>query len=338
MRPVTVVENVTAEIFARDILPGRRPVLMKGLGAGWPMVQLAKQSDEAVAGYLKTVDNGRPAEIYFGLPQIKGEFFYGDTLRSFNFEKAAHPISPVVDRILDIRADPNPPSVYIQSIPVEDYLPQIIRDHFIDFLPPSVKPRIWIGNALRVQTHYDLSSNIAMLVAGRRRFTLFPPEQLPNLYVGPFEHTLAGPPVSLASLEDPDFDRHPRFREALDAAEYADLEPGDAVYVPYAWWHHVRSFEPFNILVNYWWNDTPTPFGSPYDTLLHAILNLRDLPAEQRDVWKTMFDYYVFGQHGDPVAHIRPEDQGALGAMTPEKQKDMHRLMVAGMSRAVDPT
>ena len=118
-------------------------------------------------------------------------------------------------------------------------------------------PRIWIGNRSLVSTHFDLSDNIACVVAGRRRFTLFPPEQLPNLYVGPLDHTMAGQPASMVELNAPDFERFPRFREALAAAVTAELEPGDAIYIPTLWWHQIEALAPFNILVNYWWEDAP---------------------------------------------------------------------------------
>ncbi len=63
--------------------------------------------------------------------------------------------------------------------------------------------------------------------------------------------------MSLVQLHAPDFDRFPRFREALDAAVTAELEAGDAIYIPPLWWHHVQSLEPFNLLVNYWWHALP---------------------------------------------------------------------------------
>ena len=46
------------------------------------------------------------------------------------------------------------------------------------------------------------------MVAGRRRFTLFPPEQVANLYIGPLDLTPAGQPVSLVDQAQPDLVRH----------------------------------------------------------------------------------------------------------------------------------
>ncbi|HVZ17631.1 MAG TPA: cupin-like domain-containing protein, partial [Terriglobales bacterium] len=175
--------------------------------------------------------------------------------------------------------------------------------------------------------------NIACAVAGRRRFTLFPPDQLSNLYIGPFEHTLAGPPVSMVRLEDPDFERYPRFREALSHAVVADLDPGDALYIPYCWWHHVRSLEPFNVLVNYWWNDADLSLGEPYDCLLHGMITLRDMPPSQRTVWKAMFEHYIFGTNGSPVAHLPPEDQGAAGPMTTALRAQMKQQLLQRLDR-----
>ena len=35
----------------------------------------------------------------------------------------------------------------------------------------------------------------------------------------------------------------------------ADLEPGDAIYIPALWWHAVQATGELNVLVNYWWNE-----------------------------------------------------------------------------------
>ena len=83
----------------------------------------------------------------------------------------------------------------------------------------NVLPRIWLGNRITTPTHLDEWNNIGCVVAGRRRFTLFPPEQIANLYIGPLDFAPTGAPMSLVSLRNPDFERYPKFREALAAAQ-----------------------------------------------------------------------------------------------------------------------
>ncbi len=331
--PVLETGKIERLTFENEIRPLNRPVLMRGQVADWPAVVQAGDSDEAACAYLRRFDNGKPAGTLLGSPEIHGEFFYGDRPGTFNFQRGFVPISLALERILGERDKAEPHAVYVQSVPIADHLPGFADENRLDLLEAAVAPRIWIGNSLRVQTHHDLTDNIACVIAGRRRFTMFPPEQLVNLYVGPFEHTLAGPPVSLVQIEDPDYSRFPRFREAAATAQYAELEAGDALYIPYFWWHHVRSLATFNILVNYWWKDTAPQAGEPYDVLLHALLSIRDMPPAYRDVWRVMFDYYVFGSHGDPAAHLPVEAKGAVGPMSPDLAAAMRRQLLDSLNR-----
>lgn len=316
MQACPTLSGVTAHTFATEVVPANVPVVLRGLCAGWPVVAQARHSDLAVADYLKALAAPGDVEFMTAAPQVRGEFFFGDSLETRNFHKGRAPLRDVLDRLLALADDPSPPAVYVQSTPAELCLPQFARQNTMPLLPPEVTPRVWLGNAVRVQTHYDLSDNIAVVAAGCRRFTLFPPDQLPNLYMGRFETTLAGSPVSLADIEKPDFERFPRLPSALAAGRTAELEPGDAIYIPYGWWHHVRSLSAFNLLVNYWWNDSPAHLQAPYGALMLSMLMLRDMPPPQRDVWKTMFDHFVFGVNGDPGAHLEPGDRGALAALS----------------------
>ena len=161
-----------------------------------------------------------------------------------------------------------------------------------------------------------------------RRFTLFPPEQVANLYVGPIEFNISGPPISMVSLRNPDLARFPRFAEALAASQSAELAPGDAIYIPYGWWHHVEALEPFNVLVNYWWNEA-RQVGSPFDSMLHAILTLRDLPPEQRAVWRTLFEHYVFTSGDESMSHLPREQRGMLGPPSPERAQAIRAILAS---------
>jgi hypothetical protein len=238
-----------------------------------------------------------------------------------------------VDWLLANEATFEPPAIAVQSVPLPDHLPGFADENVMGLAHASSIPRIWIGNAVTVSTHFDFNYNIACVVAGHRRFTLFPPEQLPNLYIGPLEHTPAGPPTSMVSVEQPDFARYPRFQHALGAALQAELEPGDALYIPYMWWHHVNSLDGFNVLVNYWWNDAGAGLSSPFNCLVHALLTLKGLPPDQRAVWRMVFDHYAFGVNGDPAAHLDPVDRGVLGTLSPELVKQMQTILIRSLSR-----
>ncbi|MDV6330827.1 cupin-like domain-containing protein [Asticcacaulis sp. 201] len=327
--------DVTVEAFTCDIAPVNEPVVLRGLCADWPSVKAAHEGDSQIAAYLKSRAVSGPIEFLTAPPTIKGEFFYGDTLQTRNFQKARAPFGDVLDQLLALAAEATPPAIYIQSTPVDGCLPAFRAGNSMPLLPDSVSPRVWIGNTVRIQTHYDLSDNIAVVVAGKRRFTLFPPNQLPNLYVGPFEQTLAGSPVSLADIEMPDFARFPRLRDALETGRVAELDPGDALFIPYGWWHHVRSLSAFNVLVNYWWNESPSHLQAPYGALLHAMLMVRDMPERQRDVWKTMFDHFVFGARGEAGAHLKPEDRGMMARLTATGHESAFKTFVNGLVRQV---
>jgi Cupin-like domain len=305
--------NVDRKTFWERIFPTHRPALLRGVIRSWPAVARGLESPELLARYLLSLEQGGPAALLTAEPAIEGRFFYREDMRGTNFERRLAPLATGLQALLTHLHNQQPPAIYIESAPLPECLPTFTRDHTLELLEPAIVPRIWIGNAVKVQTHYDYSSNIACVVAGRRRFTLFPPDQLANLYVGPWDITLAGVPVSMVRLEAPDFTRYPRFRLALEQAQVAELEPGDALFIPYAWWHHVESLTPFNVLVNYWWNEGKSPLNVA-DSLLHALFAIRDLPPEQRAVWRNLFDYYVFQTSGNPLGHLPPESRGLMGA------------------------
>jgi hypothetical protein len=197
-----------------------------------------------------------------------------------------------------------------------------------DANPPTVS--IWIGNRTTAATHYDISNNIACCMVGRRRFTLFPPDQVANLYPGPLEPTPGGQVVSMVDPNAPDYARYPRFAEAEAAGEVAELEPGDILFYPALWWHQVEALDAFNAMINYWWNTSPAFIDTPQTTLLHALLSLRDRPEAEKAGWRALFDYYVFGPGPQAGAHL-PE--AARGNLAPLDEMRARRLRATLLNR-----
>jgi hypothetical protein len=329
---IVVRSRVDLKTFREEILPANEPVILKDLVNDWPAVQAGRDSPRALGEYLRAMDRGRQVAVLEGPASIRGHFFYREDMRGLNFERRPATISGTITRLLEQMDDPSPPALYVESMPTAEHLPAFAAANVLSLLPPTVTPRIWMGNTLTVQTHFDLSNNIACVVGGRRRFTLFPPEQLENLYVGPIEFTISGPPISMVSLKSPDFERYPRFAEALKHARVAELAPGDAIFIPYAWWHQVESLSPFNVLVNYWWNEARQA-GSPFDCMLHAILTIRDLPPTQRAVWRKLFEHYVFTSPDEALAHLPPEQRGMLGPPSAERTHAIRAILARIFAR-----
>ncbi len=284
----------------------------------------AQEGVGALTRYLARFDNGHAIDVIRMPPSARGRIFYNADMSGFNFTREKMPVGDALERAQKNARFENGASLAAQSAPIPECLPGFTAENAMPLLDVSVVPRIWLGNAVVTPAHFDESSNIACVVAGRRRFTLFPPEQIVNLYIGPLGHAPTGTPISLVSFREPDFERFPRFREALEHARTADLGPGDAIYIPPLWWHHVESLNRVNVLVNYWWKgeaERPTQHGTALDSLLHAIVNLRELPEAQRRAWATIFDYYVFGDADAAASHIPEAQRGVLGHMSPEYKK-----------------
>ena len=287
------------------------------------------------AGYLKRFDSGAKTEVSVAAPEHKGRLFYTADFAGLNFTKQPATVSAVLDRLAAAAGETEPETIAAQAVMVGDALPGFPEENRLKLFDQPVEPRIWIGNRVATATHHDMVSNVAVVVAGRRRFTLFPPEQVANLYIGPFEFTPAGTPTSLVDPEVPDLERFPLAAEALNHARTAELEPGDAIYIPHMWWHHVRSLDELSILVNYWWDDAPArqPGLAPINSLIHALLSFEDLPQHQRAAWQAMFDHFVFHADGDPNAHVPEDKRGIRGKLSDETKARMRRTLAQMLGR-----
>ena len=333
--PIPEVVGVDRDRFENEIVPAGRPVVVRGLVAGWPAAKLGRQSPEAICKYLIERDTHAPIDAIMLPPEEKGRIFYNAAMDGFNFFRTHQTISRVIEQIARYSAFPTAPAVAAQSALIRSCLPRFLDENPMPLLD-AAEPRIWIGNAIIVPAHFDDANNIACVVAGRRRFTLFPPEQIANLYIGPVDFAPTGAPISMVDFAAPDLERFPRFAEARAQAVSAELGPGDAIFIPPLWWHHVQSLERLNMLVNYWWTRTAPGWAPPpsaLDALLHVVATLRALPPAQRAAWRHLFEHYVFDAERDVAGHIPPERRSLLGALSAEEQKALRAVLVQRMSR-----
>ena len=312
----SVVTVRAATIQGMDALLARaEPVLLKGAIDHWPALAAAAQSPATFDRYLVERDIGAPVPVMEAPPSSRGRFAYAADPREFTFTKRVRPLAETLARIARARDRQAATYVAIQLLPLDTHMPAFGRDNPMPLVPPGARPKLWLGGPVKTQIHNDRDHNLACVVAGHRRFLLFPPEQVGNLYIGPLDNP---PPLSFVDPEAPDLEKFPRFREALNAARVAHLGPGDALLMPRYWWHHVTSFDPYNAMVNYWWGDGSAGLDNPHDAFLTALLALKTLPPHERAYWQAMFEAFVFDDEG--AAHIPPNARGILGTMTPAQR------------------
>ena len=334
MTPVRrIAPGELAERGLQGLVDAGEPVVVEGAAAGWPLVAAGREGAGAAADHLRRFYGGRPVTGYVGDASIGGRFFYDEAVAGLNFTAERAPLESFLQRIFERLGEADAPSYYLGSTDAEGFFPGLRAEATLPgeaALPPTALVSLWIGNRTVAATHYDMSNNAAVCAVGRRRFTLFPPEAVADLYPGPLEPTPGGQVVSMVDPRAPDLRRYPRFEAALETARVAELGPGDLVVYPALWWHQVEALEPFNVLVNWWWNTAPRHLDTPMTTLLHGLLSLRDRPDAEKRAWREMFDFYVFGPADRAAEHLPP---AARGPLAPLEEAGARRLRAHVVNR-----
>jgi hypothetical protein len=130
-------------------------------------------------------------------------------------------------------------------------------DKFLTREEPAPHGMPWIGPAGTVTSlHHDLTNNFVAQIVGRKRVLVIPAAQVGRLYN--HQHVFS----EIADLEAPGMAaQYPR----LAGARVYDvvLEPGEILFLPFGWWHQVRSLD-FSVTVTYtnfrWPNEAYTTY------------------------------------------------------------------------------
>jgi len=283
-----------------SLLLASEPWVARGFASSWPSVKRSQTSDQDFLSYLGSCYGGAPITAIVAEAQHKGRYFYNEDLTGLNFYPLKTSLDKFIAQLIALKAQADAPSVYVGSTAIDPLLPTLNDHKALASVLPNATTSLWLGNRSRIAAHFDFPRNIACCVSGRRRFSLFPPDQVANLYIGPWDITPAGQPISLVDLHSPDFSRFPKFQQALDTMVTIDLEPGDALYIPSFWWHHVEGLSPINALINFWWHETAPKTASTIDLLKSNAEVIRALPSAQRQAVKAFYDHYVFSDATDP--------------------------------------
>jgi hypothetical protein len=330
---VREVHGLTPGTLTDEILTSTEPLLLRGIVSSWPATQAGLRGADDADAYLRRWYRDATVNAMLGTPEIEGRFFYNEQVNGFNFFSTRARLDAVLAEMRDHENDANPPAIYVGSTTIDTCLPGFRGENDLRLDGRDALASIWIGNRSRIAAHYDLPDNIACVVVGHRRFTLFPPEQLANLYVGPLDFNPAGQAISMVDFHKPDFERYPRFAEALRHAQVAEMEPGDALFIPSMWWHHVEALDRFNVLVNYWWRQSPDYMDTPTNALMLALLTIRELPPAQRKAWQEVFRHYIFEADEQTVAHLPADARYALAPLTEDGARVLRGQLLKRINR-----
>jgi len=321
-----------------DVIAQNEPLILRGAYKNKSLVKAGKVSVEAAQNLIAQYYNGKDLTAFMAAPEHGGRFFYNQDMSGMNFQSRLMALDDFFEKLNAAKARTGQPAYYAGSTDLVTFFPNLLdkeglslkHDVFKAYPPIN---SIWMGNRTTAAIHYDMSHNIAACMVGRRRFTLFPPDQIANLYPGPIFPTPAGQVVSMVDLLNPDFEAFPKFEQALEAAQIAELNPGDVLIYPAMWWHQVDAFDDFNVLINYWWNEAPRFMDSPMNIVLFSLMSLRDRSPAEKAAWKEVFNYYIFGDPDAPRGHIPPSAQGPLAPMDINMARRLRMMLLNKLNR-----
>lgn len=326
------------QIPFEQLFAAKGPIILRGLVSDWSLVKAGEQSPGKAMEILQSHSSKKPVGVYIAPPEAEARFFYNQDCTGFNYQSKYLQLSDIFAQIREAENNPDHSYYYMNSLTLDNCFPGLRADNDLSFDHQAFTnnqplSKVWVGTESIAAAHYDVPSNLACCVLGARRFTLFPPEQIHNLYPGPLEPTPGGQVITMVDLKNPDFERFPRVRRALEAAVVVDLQPGDAVYYPSMWWHQVEALSPFNIMINFWWLRSPAYMGNPMDIVMHAIMGIRDRPEAEKNAWREVFEYYIFGPADTPREHLPTSIQGALGELDDDSIRRLRALVKNKLNR-----
>lgn len=224
---VDICLSLTREKFHLDYRSRHAPVVVRGLARDW----LA--SERWTPEYLRRVCGDEPVEILANRNQNPSY----ET--SYHMHRAQMSFAGYVDWVVTAGSS-NDRYIHAQNRFFDTPVGQRLRADVApvpDWVDPSAPGRMffWLGPAGTVTPlHHDDDDILFAQIRGRKRFTLFSPGDTPFLY----NHVAV---FSEVDPESPDYGRHPLYRRATPIV--VDLEPGDALFLPRPWWHHVRALD-----------------------------------------------------------------------------------------------
>ena len=330
IQQITELSSKDPDLIREGFQSGR-PFIVRQLHSEWILVKKGKESETELKKYLHECSLKRDFVYAIGEPEQNGKIFYNKDM-GVNFVERKAALKTVLGYFDEIREAEEDVALYLSSLEIHKYFENLLTETPSYLNEDQYRAGLWIGNKIQVPLHNDFPNNVACIICGRRKFTLIPPNQFENLYVGPIDFTPAGRAVSMVDLQNPDLDKYPKFAVALEHALTAELSPGDVIYIPSMWWHAVEGLDDFNVMLNFWWRENLTFLGGPDAAMKLAIATIRDLPHPEKQHWKQLFEYYIFNNSEENTAHIPLKSRGVLGRINSDLARKIKSYLLEVLS------
>jgi hypothetical protein len=302
------------------------PVVLTGVMEDWKLLRelRARATYEQKLALLGSLHGAEPVR-FSTLPRKMGGHYHfqdGET-RSTTFgpPQPKLPFDTFAHQLLRSLNGESEDYVYLQAMFLDPGTPlwEALGPGVLPMISPDqARPMLWAGsNGQVVNLHYDDFLNFICMLEGTKRVTLFSPDLMPFMYHAPFDRMLNHAQASLVRMLEPDLGRFPLFERAMKEARVAVLEPGEVLFVPPMWWHHVESYG-FNVMINNWVLPAPLEeIVALQENVTKALRLFQDATAEQR----------AGARAGYTRALLAPEE--AAGAQEPRyaaHQEETRRL------------
>lgn len=307
--------------FDRLTEEGTGPAVLTGCLDEWPLARAFRSaSDDARIAELERLIGRRTVRYTAIAPEEHGQLGYtADGSRTnFSFSSGGKvPFSTFADVLRAMLAGEGRGQAYMQSAPLTGFPELLPHVPDLPYLATGAEGyrQLWIGSGGHVvNLHFDPTHNLIAMLAGRKRVTLIPPDNMTNMYPAPLDCRLGDALGSQVKLLDPDFGRHPRAKEELAKARVAEIGPGEVLYIPPMWWHHVESFG-LNVMLNKW--VLPVSSGHFTDLTVNIVRGLILFGTLSQDVRRHFRDVYrgaLFA--GEPLPEEIPPAPDALSPGT----------------------
>lgn len=262
-RELPVVTGCTATEFAALVLPVSAPVILRGLDVG-PCV--ARWADDA---YLTRATQGVQLPVHVAntpLMNMQPRNYSFRTVGMAELLAAGKASSEGSSEGAAAAAE----YMYLRSVgadarksvaDIAETFPELARDITV---PAFVPEAAAFSSVLRVSSpglqlwpHFDVADNFLVHVRGRKRVTLWAPAHAGALGIAAAPDASSAPFTRLPSAAESDADSAlpARYLQSAHARRIEGvLEPGDVLFLPAFWLHHVETLPgDVGVSVNVFW-------------------------------------------------------------------------------------